>query len=1203
MQTIIKYIFLFFSIPYFGFAQGLEVQFNGQLDCGQSTYCVDIVLSSVDQTSYQVGASALFFNYNQEALQFRDYTPGAFSPDLPCFTMNVPAWEIQQYDAYSHPGDFHLVLQNSLENTSCPSIVNGHNLVIGTLCFDVLQEGGHPDLQVDPFHTSFNQFGTNTILPFLGGAMNSQAGDLACTCPGAGSPCDDQDIYTSNDQFDINCNCKGEYADQDQDGIVDGIDPCTDQYYEAEDAEISGPNIKNNRAQYYGSGLVDFNWGNNEYVRFTIDIATEGQYEINFRYALEGEDNVFQISVDGQIVEAALPFSQTQSWSDWQYQGISRNLNAGQHTIELLNPRGRGPNLDRLGVSICTDCEQAGMPCDDGDPCTIDDIIDANCNCGGRVVDEDNDQVPDICDPNVGDATTLSFETGLIHEVTDQWITVELEKTYQSMVVIATPLLLDNNQLPVVSRIQNAAGNSFQLKLQNPSGSSFNPGAIYYVVAEEGVYSQEKDGIKMEVRKDSSLLTANFQNWGETEGRNYQQMYQNPVVLGQVMSFNDPKWSVFWATQHNNSRDIPIASSLALGKNVAEDSDRERQAEVIGSIILEAGSYTIQNKLIEAQLGDKSIKGLNSRGYQYDLLHPSSRGAVLSTAGMEGGNGGWPVLFGAQPIDETHLTLVIDEDQIRDEERSHTSEQVAYLAFEDIICLQDSDGDTVCDEDDICPGFDDLSDEDGDGIPDGCDDCNVLLAGTPCDDGNPCTVLDRYTFDCGCQGTPMDNDGDGVCNWEDVCEGFDDNIDIDEDGIPDACDPNVGDATTFPIETGVLDQVSGEWITVPLARSFNAPIIVATPWLPSINYKPVVTRIRNVSSNSFDLMVQNPGGIVDTNYTVFFTAIEEGIYTQERDGVTLEARKEIADQTARKGNFVRETRAYQQGYNNPVVLGQVMSHNDPAFSVFWTSKHNSASSPPSSDSFAAGKNVLEDSSQNRQSETIGLIILEAGQYNLSGIEIAAKLGSNTVAGVQNSSTGYLYSSDISSPVGAILSAAGLNGGDGSWPILFGMTPTSAAGINLAVDEDQITDSERAHTTEEVAYLAFNQIIDRPSTLIQSATFEKVTTLEGLEKEQPPIVLHKNLDTKQIEQEHQLKLYPNPSGGVLNLEGEIPVGKLRKILITDAQGKVILTQVMLDPTQTYLKQAFNLSQLVDGIYFLHIITDDKSRIERFVITHR
>jgi hypothetical protein len=39
----------------------------------------------------------------------------------------------------------------------------------------------------------------------------------------------------------------------------------------------------------------------------------------------------------------------------------------------------------------------------------------------------------------------------------------------------------------------------------------------------------------------------------------------------------------------------------------------------------------------------------------------------------------------------------------------------------------DSDGDGVCDANDICPGFDDNIDSDGDGIPDGCDDNNCMV--------------------------------------------------------------------------------------------------------------------------------------------------------------------------------------------------------------------------------------------------------------------------------------------------------------------------------------------------------------------------------------------------------------------------------------------------------------------------------------------
>ncbi|PHN08219.1 M12 family metallo-peptidase [Flavilitoribacter nigricans] len=86
-------------------------------------------------------------------------------------------------------------------------------------------------------------------------------------------------------------------------------------------------------------------------------------------------------------------------------------------------------------------------------------------------------------------------------------------------------------------------------------------------------------------------------------------------------------------------------------------------------------------------------------------------------------------------------------------------------------CL-DSDGDGICDTEDVCPGLDDS------------------LIGMPCDDGDPCTIDDVYGPDCNCTGVYADSDNDTVCDGEDVCPGGDDRIDSDGDGIPDACDPS-----------------------------------------------------------------------------------------------------------------------------------------------------------------------------------------------------------------------------------------------------------------------------------------------------------------------------------------------------------------------------------------------------------------------------
>ena len=101
----------------------------------------------------------------------------------------------------------------------------------------------------------------------------------------------------------------------------------------------------------------------------------------------------------------------------------------------------------------------------------------------------------------------------------------------------------------------------------------------------------------------------------------------------------------------------------------------------------------------------------------------------------------------------------------------------------------DSDGDGVCDANDICPGGNDNMDDDGDGIPNFCDvdDCENE-PGTACNDNDDCTINDIFNADCMCVGTFMDSDNDGVCDADDICNGGNDNMDSDGDGTPDFCD-------------------------------------------------------------------------------------------------------------------------------------------------------------------------------------------------------------------------------------------------------------------------------------------------------------------------------------------------------------------------------------------------------------------------------
>jgi hypothetical protein len=57
--------------------------------------------------------------------------------------------------------------------------------------------------------------------------------------------------------------------------------------------------------------------------------------------------------------------------------------------------------------------------------------------------------------------------------------------------------------------------------------------------------------------------------------------------------------------------------------------------------------------------------------------------------------------------------------------------------------------------------------------------------GQACNDNNDCTTNDKIDGNCNCIGTLIDKDKDRICDKDDVCDGKDDNIDDNKNGIPD----------------------------------------------------------------------------------------------------------------------------------------------------------------------------------------------------------------------------------------------------------------------------------------------------------------------------------------------------------------------------------------------------------------------------------
>ena len=276
--------------------------------------------------------------------------------------------------------------------------------------------------------------------------------------------------------------------------------------------------------------------------------------------------------------------------------------------------------------------------------------------------------------------TGIAFESGTVSSVGTGWVTVNLANTYTSMVVVATPIYSNANNDPVVTRVRNASGSSFQLKIQEPGGNTSTNYDVEYVVVEEGVYTQANDGVKMEaVRVSSGNLS--YKNGWKYNVRNYSNAYSTPVVVGQVMTDNDADWSVFYATRYNSRTNVPSNSinGFSGGIHVGEDNDKTRSTETIGIIVIEGGTGSINSLNYAAGYTNDFVRGTDNSGSGYSYSIPIvADHAVLSSSGMDGGDGGWPV-FSSSPSGS--LKMWVDEDQISNSERRHTTEQVAYLAI------------------------------------------------------------------------------------------------------------------------------------------------------------------------------------------------------------------------------------------------------------------------------------------------------------------------------------------------------------------------------------------------------------------------------------------------------------------------------------------------------------------------------------------
>lgn len=121
--------------------------------------------------------------------------------------------------------------------------------------------------------------------------------------------------------------------------------------YEAENATIVGAVFANNQPGYTGTGFVDYLNPTGDYIEWTVNVPAAGNYTLDFRYANGSTANrPLELRVNQTVVNGAVPFTPTASWTAWSISSSPVSLNAGTNTIRLTAVGSSGANIDSLTI-------------------------------------------------------------------------------------------------------------------------------------------------------------------------------------------------------------------------------------------------------------------------------------------------------------------------------------------------------------------------------------------------------------------------------------------------------------------------------------------------------------------------------------------------------------------------------------------------------------------------------------------------------------------------------------------------------------------------------------------------------------------------------------------------------------------------------------------------------------------------------------
>ncbi len=256
-----------------------------------------------------------------------------------------------------------------------------------------------------------------------------------------------------------------------------------------------------------------------------------------------------------------------------------------------------------------------------------------------------------------------------------------------------------------------------------------------------------------------------------------------------------------------------------------------------------------------------------------------------------------------------------------------------------------------------------------------------------------------------------------------------------------------------PLEWGTVDGVTDAWTTVPLARRYLNPVVVARP-VSTKGADPGVIRLRNVTGGSFQLRYQEwdyLGGKHGAAERVFYMVAEAG--SHGLDGLLVEAGTLETDRLLGDGF---ETVAFAASFAVPPAV----------FTSVQTDAGADAVTTRLADATALGFSVTMQEQQangkSHVSETLGWIAIEKGDTTTSdGRDVLVFDGAATHRSTANP---FGRSFDRMFPVllGDIATTSGKD------PVFLRYRNLTPSSVELFVQEERSFDKEVKHVLEELS---------------------------------------------------------------------------------------------------------------------------------------